>query len=306
MNVLVAEELQRFDFKLAKSILVNSVAVPWKWIEQALEVKSAEETNASLVIFNHEQDPENYLSSSQAKKLLQASQRGVKMLVPSKKAQQRFALLHGLELQADVERLRVQAVPARPLELKLDTITVAVVGPTQDGRKGQTEVLAAVILAQSKLSKIQNSREVHLVFVGLGDDQIGNEIMRTADWLMKPGTFTGLGRVPFEQCADALSQANVVVSMSSKESFGLYVAEAMSGGAVVLRTDAGGTSETLVSGVNGFALDGTVEGLADRLVWLANKADCDDKTLLRLMTASKDLVSPYLSHQYGDLVRELS
>ena len=306
VNILVADEQQRFEFKLAKSVLVNSVAVPWKWINQALEAKGTDQANAPLVIFNHEQDPENYLSRSQAKRLVKASQLGARMLVPSKMAQRRFALLHGLGLQADVERLKVQAVPARPIESKLDTITVVVVGPTQDGRKGQTEVLAAVIKAQNKLSQVPNSREVHLLLVGLGQDPIGNEILRTADWLMKPGTFTGIGRVPFETCADALSSANVVVSMSSKESFGLYIAEAMSGGAVVLRTDSGGTSETLVSGVNGFSLDGTVEGLADRLVWMANRDECDNRTLLRLMNASKDLVSPYLSHEYADLVRELS
>jgi trehalose synthase len=68
------------------------------------------------------------------------------------------------------------------------------------------------------------------------------------------------------------SRAAVVLQKSTREGFGLTVAEAMWKGAAVIGGNVGGIRYQIEDGVNGFLVS-TVQEAADRIVQLVNNKD---------------------------------
>jgi glycosyltransferase involved in cell wall biosynthesis len=89
--------------------------------------------------------------------------------------------------------------------------------------------------------------------------------------------------------------------LSDNESFGLYIAEAMSSGAIVLRTDVGGREETLKDGLNGFVLAGTVEDLEAKLLLLLDRSRTSDLELQAMSQQSSAMAARFVEKGYPEL-----
>jgi glycosyltransferase involved in cell wall biosynthesis len=124
--------------------------------------------------------------------------------------------------------------------------------------------------------------------------------------LLKSGSFKVYPSISHDSCLNIVSKSNVAVSLSDNESFGIYIAEAMSNGAVVLRTAVGGHHETVVDGKNGFLLKMDGFDFSERLVQLADRALTPDNLLRDYLVFSKTLISPYVGAGYQKFISRLS
>jgi glycosyltransferase involved in cell wall biosynthesis len=223
---------------------------------------------------------------------------GVKYLVPSTGTQEKLANFHGISLKSEVVKLKVSPAQSEPIQKKLESLHIILVGHTSDTRKKHSEILAATVLAQQKATNLENARPINLCFIGVGDNPIGREIQKLGNFLSARNSFISVDKISFAECSLLLGKSNVVVSLTANESFALYVAESMSGGAVVLRTEAGGTTETLENGLNGFKITDSVEDLAEKILFLADKDKFTNDDFETMMSESKRLVQPYLDANY--------
>ena len=116
--------------------------------------------------------------------------------------------------------------------------------------------------------------------------------------LICPGSYQIFGRLEKNKTLELIANANVVVSLSANESFGLYIAEAMTAGAIVLRTKVSGHKELLKDSINGFTLDGTIEDLAEKLLYLSETAKFSNETFDQFMKNSIKIAEPYTEVNY--------
>ena len=99
------------------------------------------------------------------------------------------------------------------------------------------------------------------------------------------------------------AKCNAVICCSLNETFGLYIAEGMLMGHVVLRNNSAGQAEQLQEGVNGYAIDHTdVVQFAGVLEKLLNKKTSSDKQLYEMGVHSKDIINKYGSNSYIDQI----
>lgn len=287
-----------------RRVILNSAALPARWIDDVIksQLKGA---LGSATFFIHENEPQQFLDQSRTARLKLAQNKGMEILAVSKQQKNKIENLHSQNLKARLQRLSIDPAPATNLRNKLKEINVILVGPTGDNRKRQLDTVIAVALAQQKSSSNKNSRSIHLTLVGLEDNFLGNEILRIGEQTLLQDTFRGLGPLDFENCLVELSEANVVVSLSENESFGLYIAQAMTQGAIVLRTPVGGHDETVLDQINGFIITMGIVELAEKLVKLADRKLTPDSKFLNMMLESKALIEPHIGAGYSSLVKRI-
>jgi glycosyltransferase involved in cell wall biosynthesis len=144
-------------------------------------------------------------------------------------------------------------------------------------------------------------RLITISFIGITDDPIGKELTRLAESLLSPGSYRIFPKLPHAEVLNEISKCNVVVSLSENESFGLYIAEAMSSGAVVIRTAVSGFEETVREGINGFEIPATIEGLANQIKYISNKDHFSNDEFKAMMENSKSLIKPFIDSQYTQI-----
>ena len=182
---------------------------------------------------------------------------------------------------------------------KTEAIDIVLVGPTNDFRKRQLDVLISVHKAQIKVLDSKGThRPIRVKFIGIGNDPTGNELKRLAEQLLMPSSYEIFGRLEKKKTLELISESNVVVSLSSNESFGLYIAEAMTTGAIVLRTNVSGHKEMLKDSINGFTLDGTIEDLAEKLLYISDTTKFSNEMFDQFMENSITIVEPYTEVNY--------
>ena len=104
--------------------------------------------------------------------------------------------------------------------------------------------------------------------------------------------------VPREEALKITSDCNAVICCSLNETFGLYVAEGMFMGHLVLRNDSAGMDEQLKEGVNGYFINGEdIEQFADAIEKILNK-DTTNSQLQSMGAASQRMISPYAKNKY--------
>jgi len=157
-----------------------------------------------------------------------------------------------------------------------------------------------VHLAQ-KSHNPETDRLITISFIGITDDPVGKELIRLAGLLLNPGSYRIFPKLPHAKVLHEISKCNVVVSLSENESFGLYIAEAMSSGAVVVRTAVSGFEETVREGINGFEIPATIEGLANQLKYISNKDHFSNDEFKAMMEYSKALIEPFIQSQYTQI-----
>jgi glycosyltransferase involved in cell wall biosynthesis len=175
------------------------------------------------------------------------------------------------------------------------------VGPTGDFRKRQIDVILATSMAIRSITP--GDRRINLKLIGVGDDLIGTEVRRLANELIPEENLEIFGRMPKSQVLELLSQCNTVVSLADNESFGLYIAEAMTGGAVVLRTRISGFEEQVIENVNGFGLSNPIFDLSKRLSDLANYQITSDKQLFEMLLSSIEISEKFVNSNYEGVLK---
>jgi len=287
------------EYLANSDLLINSAAVPTHWIHQCL--KHLDQNRLSKgAFFVHENEPEHFLNRHTISKISRSVSRGLKVFVPSTGTSKQVDRLFGRNINAAVELLRVHRAPSKSSGYLPKEINICVVGPTNDSRKRQLDILLAVQQAQQESLK-KNYRKITISFIGVTDDQIGCELKRLANQILIPGSFTILPRMPHHEILTEIGKCNVVVSLAENESFGIYIAEAMSSGAVVLRTRVSGYEETVQESLNGFGIEPKISMLAEKIIGLSDQNEISDQGLLQMMEKSKEIIRPYLESKYSHI-----
>ena len=279
-------------------VFVNSVAASRSWISEVLEYLKSDHL-AHGYLFVHENEPEIFIDQIISKKIFEQQRINLSIFTPSFGTSKNLSSLYDLGIDSTIQPLRVTKAENITQATKTDAIDIVLVGPTNDYRKRQLDVLLSVHKAQTYMVGSKNPhRPITIKFIGIGNDATGNEIKRLADQLLLPGSFEIYNRLDKNKTLELIAESNVVVSLSSNESFGLYIAEAMTAGALVLRTNVSGHKEMLKDSINGFTLDGTIEDLAEKLCYISDTTKFSNEDLDNFMKNSMTIIKPYTDVNY--------
>ena len=301
LDVRVINPLLNINRLLSNNdVFINSCAVPMLWISQSLIAHNRNNVR-KIGFFVHENEPDIFLNHKVATSLYKATTEGLKVFVPSKGTQSQMKLLHGLGIESTIVKNRVDLAPAKSSDYKPDFIDIAIVGPTNDDRKRQLDILVAVHDAQ-KMAIGNGFREIRVKFLGITNDPIGAELKRLANEVLLPKSYKIMGKLTKQSLLAELSECNVVVSLAKNESFGLYIAEAMSAGAIVVRTKISGFEETVDEGKNGYGIKASISELASVLELLADKSKMPNIELLKMMEHSKEKIRPFVESTFSQII----
>ncbi len=188
------------------------------------------------------------------------------------------------------------------------TIRFFISGAAGDGRKGQLIAIAALgeFMATYYSKNPKAYRDFKLCLLSVSEDYISQQIT----WI---GTSL-LGKrieihppVPRTEALKLASECNVVICCSLNETFGLYVAEGMHMGHVVLRNNAAGMVEQLSEGKNGYFIDHTdVKQFARVIEKVLNKNTTSDKKLQQMGATSQKMISKFGDNDYLQKIESLT
>ncbi len=187
------------------------------------------------------------------------------------------------------------------------TLKFLISGTPSDGRKGQLLALAAF---QSFLHEYYDKnpsqyRDFTLHLVAIGKDYVSQQIGWVAESLMKDHVVLHPS-LSKDQALAVTAGCNVVICCSLNETFGLYIAEGMFMGHVVLRNNSAGIDEQLQDGVNGYFIDHTnIKQFAGIIEKLLNKKTTSDTTLAAMGQASQEIIAAYSEHTYLSQIKKL-
>lgn len=231
------------------------------------------------------------------------------LLVPSKKIKLDYEKLWDVEsvgvvpLRVDVPSKYKKAVVAA----NYSKINFMLSGSPSDARKGQLLALSAFyfFLKNFYEKSPEKYRDFSLTFIGIGDDYVSQQIKTIGRSFMKKNLKI-YPSVPREEALRITSRCNAVICCSLNETFGLYVAEGMFMGHLVLRNDSAGMDEQLKDGVNGYFIDSNdIEQFAGAIEKILNKNVSDSK-LRSMGEASQRLIGPYADNKYTVIEGEAS
>ncbi len=224
------------------------------------------------------------------------------VFVPAKRVKKFYDKLfntkrvHAVPLQLDVpEKLQT---PKN--EKDFDKLDFLLTGASSDGRKGQLIVLSALqaflLKYQSKNPKGYRDFSVH--FISIGNDYVSTQVKTIGSAILgkKLHTYPAL---PRQEALAVAHSCNAVVCSSLNETFGLYIAEGMLMGHIVLRNDSAGREEQLAEGKNGFFIDSNnINQMADVFEKILNKKTLSNQKLLSMSKTSREMMEPYINNKY--------
>lgn len=180
-------------------------------------------------------------------------------------------------------------------------------GTPSDGRKGQLIAIAAFadFMTRFYQKNPKKYRDFSLHLLAIGEDYISQQIRWIGGSLL--GSHLKIyPSMPRDEALDLTAKCNVVMCCSLNETFGLYVAESMFMGHVVVRNNSAGVDEQLQEGVNGYLIDHTdVPQIADVLEKLLNKDKTTDQKLQRMGEASQKIISDFGKNDYLQKIESL-
>ena len=179
-------------------------------------------------------------------------------------------------------------------------------GTSSDGRKGQVLALSALqYFVDHYYTKGPSLyRNVHLSLLSVRQDDYISQQIRwlAASTLSKFVTIHDT--VPKPEAMQIASQCNTVLCCSINETFGLYIAEGMTMGHIVLRNNSSGVDEQLLDGKNGYLIDHTnIQDIARAIEKIANKKT-SNKALLAMSKKSQSIIASYTSRTYTDQIND--
>lgn len=205
---------------------------------------------------------------------------------------------------------KVSAVPLQldvPKELQniktkndFNSIDFLLTGAASDGRKGQLIVLSAlqIFFLKYQSKNPSNYRDLSVHFISIGDDYVSTQVKSIGKAILGEKLHT-YPAVPRNKALSIANSCNAVICSSLNETFGLYIAEGMLMGHIVLRNDSAGREEQLAEGENGYFIDSNdIHQMADIFEKILNKMTTSNSTLLSMSKASQQMMKPYTNNKY--------
>ena len=180
-----------------------------------------------------------------------------------------------------------------------NTIKFMMSGIPSDGRKGQLLFLAGLQLFESKY-KANNPnkfRPYTIDMIAIGDDYISEQIKAIGK------SFLGKNLhihpvVPFKVALQITNSCNVTVCTSLNETFGLFLAEGMLMGHLLLRNHTSGWQEQIQDGKNGYLFDDLdVDDLAKKISYLLDIKN-SNFSLAKMSLESQKIARNFVSADY--------
>lgn len=196
-----------------------------------------------------------------------------------------------------------------PKKEDFETIDILLSGSSSDGRKGQMLALSALQRFVDTLYKndTKNYRKITLHLLAVGDkDYISKQVRWIAESALSD--YVELyPSVPKEEALKIASKCNTVLCCSLNETFGLYIAEGMLMGHVVIRNSSAGVDEQLIPGKNGLLIDHTdIESIISAYEMLANKSTTSNAKLTAMGQFSRELMEDYTKQSYISQIEHIN
>lgn len=252
-----------------------------------------------------------FLDKHNLERVVQLAKSGsLDLLLPSKRTAAEYDELLGTPVSKPI-KLRVE-VDAQYMHAQsadnFNEINFLLSGTAGDGRKGQILALSALhTFIKDYYEKSPNSYrpfKLHLVAV----DKI-MYISQQIRWISKSQLGKYVNVYESLPKADALAisaSCNAVICCSLNETFGLYIAEGMLMGHVLLRNNSAGVDEQLVDGENGFLIDHTdIKQFASKIEKLLNKKNLSNAQLQAMSEKSQKIITSYSKNTYLDQIESL-
>jgi glycosyltransferase involved in cell wall biosynthesis len=229
--------------------------------------------------------------------------------VPSKRTQEEYKeildtkAIQAIPLLVDIPK---EYLVKRPVS-DYKELSFFISGTPSDGRKGQLIALAAFqdFMLRYYQKNPKDYRDFHLNFLSIGDDYISQQIQWIGQSVLGD-RFSSFASMPRADALDLTAKNNVVICSSLNETFGLYVAEGMFMGNIVLRNNSAGMEEQLQEGKNGFFIDHhDVKQFADVLEKLLNKKKLSDEQLQKMGATSQKMIGEYAKNNYLEKIESL-
>ena len=196
------------------------------------------------------------------------------------------------------ELLQASGVKADILPFGVDTNRFAPVTRAAADHHVTVFLVVSYLVARKRVSDVIKafaivvSRRSDVVLRIVGDGPAREELMALAHSLRLGDACEFIGRVPHERIAEEYGRADVVVSASASETFGMSLLEAMSSGLPVISAVNDGSVGIVDDGKTGFLLPvGDSNGLAHRM----DKMCSDAYLARRLGEAGRQRVSELFS-----------
>lgn len=231
------------------------------------------------------------------------------IVTPSKRTKEEYAeLIESPDIHTVPLRVAVPKKYRQPRSTAdYRTINFFLSGTPSDGRKGQLIAIAALhdFLTRYRAKNPKLYRNFNLHLLSIGDDYISQQIGWIGTSLLGD-RIKILPPAPHHESLEITATCNAVICCSLNETFGLYVAEAMFAGHIVLRNNSAGVDEQLKEGVNGFFIDHTdIHQFADVIETILNKDKNSDEQLQAMGAASQEIISHYAENTYLDKIEVL-
>lgn len=176
------------------------------------------------------------------------------------------------------EVLQASGVKADILPFGVDTNRFAPATRAVQGRHNKVFLVVSYLVARKRVSDVIKafaivvSQRSDTVLRIVGDGPVREELMALSRSLRLGNACEFVGHVPHERIAEQYGQADVVVSASASETFGMSLLEAMASGLPVISTMNDGAIGIVDHGETGYLISvGDIHHLAERMIELCSE-----------------------------------
>ncbi len=235
------------------------------------------------------------------------NQKSLDLLFSSKRTTEEYKKLIGIDRAYPV-KLHIE-VPTKSCQPKqandFDHIDFLMSGDSADGRKGQLLALSAfqVFMRNYYDKSPDDYRPFKLHMVAIGENHyVSQQVRWIAESTMKDRVVM-YGLLPKDEALVVTAECNATICCSLNETFGIYIAEGMLMGHVILRNNSAGVDEQLDDGKNGLLIDHTnIQDFAAKLAQILSKSQTSNKQLLAMSKRSQKMMADYGRYNYIDQI----
>lgn len=285
-------------------VLLNTVAVYPNYRDYVLGLLDSNRLNEA-VWFIHEDKPELRFGDDlglieRVKRLIQTGK--IKVFVPSIQTAKEYNEFFDTDLVQPITlRVETPAKYQKPRKASdFEKIHFILSGTSTDGRKGQMLAISALANFERRYASKNPSqyRDYKLSLIAVGkDDYISSQVRSIGNGLLgdKVEFFP---TIPKAKAMEITYGGNVTVCCSLNETFGLFVAEGMQMGHILIRNYASGYQEQITNRKNGHLVDTmSLDDFTDAIEKVLNKSNSDEK-LLAMSKESQKIAKKFLDSNY--------
>ncbi len=317
----VSADNQTINLQLSLSkndfVLINTVAVYQEYLE--FVVRALEEGRLRHAFWFIHEDKSQLTPLHSA--LLQAKyvkrlkplidQKKLTLTVPAERVRRDYSQL--------LDTKRIEVLPYKvdvPSNLKSKRVAsdyasldFLLTGSPVDGRKGHFIAITAFYTFMKnyyeKNPKQYRNFKLHLV--AIGNDFVSQQVNDLVGGTLTSRHIKLYPALPRSEALKVAHTCNAVICCSLNETFGLYVAEGMLMGHVVLRNNSAGVDEQLRDGVNGYLInEKDINQFVSVLEKILNIKTTSDKQLKDMGLASQKIIAPFTKNAYLDKLEAFS